>query len=255
MLTCLSDNLKLHGGRAGIFRCECGTEKVLKIQNVLNGIKSCGCLRRTNRDKHTRPIGSVIGRLTITSNDFVENGVRMVRASCACGSGERIYKLRNLTSGNVKSCGCWRREFRPTLKHGHSGDKQSSEFSAWMRLHSICYNPNNRYYKHYGALGITMADEWRDSFEAFFMDMGPRPKKDWSIERIDKSGNFSKDNCLWSETCTMPGPKQNKILLERDGVAMTPSQWARILGIKPTTIYGRIARGWSTERILMTHPK
>jgi len=59
-----------------------------------------------------------------------------------------------------------------------------------------CYNKNAPTYKNFGGKGITVCDEWKESFPAFekwALDNGY--KKGLSIKLIDKSKNFSPDNC------------------------------------------------------------
>ena len=72
-----------------------------------------------------------------------------------------------------------------------------------------CYNKNDKHYKHYGARGIIISDEWL-VFENF---------KDWSlnngydnnltIDRIDVNGNYCPDNCRWVDIFVQ---NNNKIL-------------------------------------------
>jgi hypothetical protein len=42
-----------------------------------------------------------------------------------------------------------------------------------------------------------MCDEWRNSFEAFFACIGPKPQPDLTLDRIDNDGNYEPGNVEW----------------------------------------------------------
>lgn len=73
----------------------------------------------------------------------------------------------------------------------------SLEYRAWARIKTSCYNTKNRSYRTYGARGIKMQNEWRDSFEVFLDDMGKAPLGCTGVELIDYDSDFCRINCRW----------------------------------------------------------
>lgn len=113
-----------------------------------------------------------------------------------------------------------------------------------------CHNPSNPGYPNYGGRGIVVCDRWRygadgkAGIECFFEDMGPRPDKNYSIDRIDPNGNYDPGNCRWATTVEQARNKRtSKAVIRSDGVEFpTCIEAAASVGLRPNTI-SSVCRG------------
>ena len=136
------------------------------------------------------------------------------------------------------------------LKHGMCYTKL---YGCWDSMKSRCYRSSAGNYRNYGGRGITVCDEWRNSFEAF---------RDWafangyveglSLDRIDCNGNYEPSNCRWVTMKEQENNKRNNRLIEFKGCVMTMSEWCDLLEIPPHVMHNRFRRGWSVQRAFTT---
>jgi hypothetical protein len=70
-------------------------------------------------------------------------------------------------------------------------------YLSWNSMKQRCNNPKSTNYIDYGGRGITVCERWQNSFSAFLEDVGPRPSKEHSLDRIDSHGNYEPGNCKW----------------------------------------------------------
>ena len=132
---------------------------------------------------------------------------------------------------------------------------QTREYATWSNIKTRCYNENCKSYARYGAKGIRMCDEWRDSFVAFYRDMGPKPSADHSIDRIDTSKGYTPENCRWATREEQARNKTTTIWIELDGVRRPAIEWCQIAGTDYHAFFYRYENGWSHRECIWGREK
>ena len=124
---------------------------------------------------------------------------------CDCGE-ERIVFGGNLRRGFSKSCGCAAREAtrKRNTKHGHAvRGNHTRAYNAWQHMKQRCLNPNNKDYPNYGGREqpITIYDDYRDDFQAFYADVLD-PPDGLSLDRTDNNRGYKPNNMRWADAVT-----------------------------------------------------
>jgi hypothetical protein len=127
-------------------------------------------------------------------------GRAMRRWACDCDCGKTVdVPTDRLISGETRSCGCLKSNSPLRSTHGHAHRiGKSDEYTIWTKIKDRCLNQKSAGYPGYGGRGITVCEEWQDSFEAFFAHAGPRTSKKHSIDRINNDGNYEPGNVRWA---------------------------------------------------------
>ena len=135
--------------------------------------------------------GDRFGKLTfVRETGERRNNWRMGLFACDCGSKTEA-RMSRVKNGYTRSCGCLVVGRVPT-----HGMRKSREYRIWTGMKTRCLNPKSKDYARYGGRGITVCDRWRLSFEAFYADMGPRPRN-CDLHRVDNARGYEPGNCVW----------------------------------------------------------
>ena len=124
------------------------------------------------------------------------------------------------------------------------GMSKSPEYRIWKAIKNRCLRESHRSYHRYGGRGITVCDRWKNSFTAFYEDMGQKPFPKAQIDRIDNDGNYEPENCIWTSN------KENNRHTSRTKLSMneayeirtivfsgvTQAEAARIYNVDPSCV-------------------
>lgn len=197
--------------------------------------------------------GKRFGRWTVLKRAENKGNTVMWECKCDCGNYGFIAS-HSLTSGNSKSCGCYHKEIAKKFSTTH-GKSNTKLFGVWNGIIERTTNKNNKSYYNYGGRGITICDEWKDDFQAFYVWAINNGYKDGlSIDRIDNDNGYYPENCRWVGDFEQANNKRNNHKIEFNGEIHGIEEWARIIGISGSSLLSRLKNGWTLEQALTTKP-
>jgi hypothetical protein len=187
------------------------------------------------------------GRLTVIELAYIKRSAYW-KCQCECGNIV-IVQSNSLRSGKTKSCGCLGHDalMKRNITHGNTHTRL---YRIWGGMKARCYIPTASGYKHYGAKGIRVYDNWLD-FSLF---------KNWAytngynnsltIERKDNNGNYEPDNCIWIPGYRQASNTSKNVFIYFNGKKQTLADWAKELRIQESTIRYRYHKGLPLEEVL-----
>lgn len=161
----------------------------------------------------------------------------MYECICDCGT-TCVLTLAKVTSGHTKSCGCLilKRLAERCITHGKS-NISNTEYEIWKGMKARCLNKKHKAYHRYGGRGISVCNQWINSFETFYADMGSRPSKHHSLDRYpNKDGNYEPTNCRWASVHDQARNTRTNRWIEYNGDRMILSDWASFFNVNPSTL-------------------
>ena len=203
-------------------------------------------------------IGERFGRLIIVEEKEPKlykprTYARIFLCKCDCGNMV-VASYTNLKAGNVRSCGCLKKDCGKGILSNESQNQDKLRLHMiWKSMKNRCSANSGRYYKNYKLRGISVCEEWKNDFNAFYewaINNGYYPTL--SIDRIDGTKGYSPDNCRWATAKMQANNIKTNVIITYNGESHTIPEWSQITNIPSYVIRNRRNYGWNVERILTT---
>lgn len=206
--------------------------------------------------------GQKFGKLTVIKLHHIEDvptktwmrHIEYYLCKCECGK-ECVRNKQHLTrtSQPVTSCGCLKKAQALKMVEMHVTHRQTKTplYRRWDCIKRRCADTRPDKWRRYGARGITVCEEWRNSFEAFrdwALTHGYKPEL--TIDRIDNDKGYSPDNCRWITPFEQNRNQSTNRWIEYNGEKLILKDWALKLGLPTSTLANRLRRGWPLKYAL-----
>lgn len=129
--------------------------------------------------------------------------------------------------------------------------------SARANMKRRCLIPHSQYYYLYGGRGITICNEWMNSFKAFeSWALSNGYKNELTLDRIDPNGNYCPENCRWIANAEQQRNRRDNVRITAFGETKCQGEWERDIRCKVSyqQLNRRIKKGWSPEVAMSTSP-
>lgn len=235
-----------HGKTKWLCQCSyknCKNQKIVRSEELKKGkTKSCSCLNLDYEDLSGKTFGNLLVIKRIPYTKSKRGGTFWLCVCCPgiCNNEVKVLS-HNLKNGGTKSCSCKNaaRAKKQFTKHGRS---KTSEYWIWLSMKRRCSlnNKNKKEFNYYAGRNIKICDEWKNSFDQFYKDMGSKPFNNASIERINNNGNYEPNNCKWATKTEQAHNtrihKKNKTGIK--GVRITnDNKFATWIGVNNKSVY------------------
>jgi len=176
-----------------------------------------------------------------------------------CDCGKTVALPVKAVHGSNISCGCFQKErmraraHANNFRHGHTRKGlRSSTYASWQSMIQRCENTNMDSFTRYGGRGIKVCDRWRVSFNDFLKDMGERPSREYSVDRIDNSKGYDPSNCRWATRRQQCQNRASSRIITIGSESMCGAEWSRKSGIPYASMMSRIRKGWDVTKAIFT---
>lgn len=167
---------------------------------------------------------------------------------------EKEERLTKLTLGQIG----WPDKRRPDniIRNTTHGLSKSRLYRIWYGMKNRCYNKKQVSYENYGAKGITICEDWKNSFEKFKAWAESNGyREELTLDRKDVNKNYCPDNCRWSTWTEQSESKNNaqNLMITAFGETKSVYKWIhdpRCVLDRTLALTYRIKAGWEPEKAI-----
>lgn len=196
--------------------------------------------------------GLRVGYLSATKRIGSDGRRSVWMISCDCGQ-TRVMKIQNymklVREGRPASCGCKKKELQSAAHQKH-GMSRHPVFAVWRSMLDRCRLPSHQAWNNYGGRGIIVCQRWQESFENFWVDMGPTYQRGLCLDRIDNNGPYAPENCRWATYRQQARNTRKTRMVDSPLGRMLVCELSELTGIGQTTLLYRISRGVTGEALI-----
>lgn len=168
-----------------------------------------------------------------------------VELQCDCGNKLEAYADNWIKKGSPRTCK------DPYCPHSQYIPKEHKPLANRLRqIKNRCYNPKHKSYKNYGAIGVTVCEEWLESPKSFIkwsLENGYEPHL--QIDREDSTKEYSPTNCRWVTQQVNLRNKRNKRIETFAGITKSLAEWSDYLEMPYGELHSRIKYDTGRQRI------
>lgn len=130
----------------------------------------------------------------------------------------------------------------PRTREPNHGQSRTPLYYVWAAMIQRCHLPTNKSFGRYGARGVSVCPEWRQSFTTFAAYVGSRPDG-MTLDRINSAGNYEPGNVRWATPTEQARNTRRNHMHTMNGETRCLAEWCELLNEPWTTVKKRVAAG------------